>query len=201
MAIFNRKHSCKKTRWETAQSSIHTAHNEFVLPTSKQMFFSRVCIRELDAQCFNDAWMLSIGQHYSLSVILSFSFHVHILYIIYTQYTTEYQLKHNLCLEQCLQRPPLLYFIILYPASEAFHFLCCRCTCEFWSSEGGKKKAVSHTVCTKLILITVVSHSCSDGTVLTEMYSAVKDIKIIMNMLIILFYVQKFYNGFIFEGQ
>lgn len=61
----------------------------------------------------------------------SFSFHVHILYIIYTQYTTEYQLKHNLCLEQCLKRPPLLYFIILYPASEAFHFLCCRCTCEF----------------------------------------------------------------------
>lgn len=52
--------------------------------------------------------------------------------------------------------------------------------------KGGKKKAVSHTVCTKLILITVVSHSCSDGTVLTEMYSAVKDIKIIMNMLIIL---------------
>lgn len=67
--------------------------------------------------------------------------------------------------------------------------------------KGGEKKAVSHTVCTKLILITVVSHSCSDGTVLTEMYSAVKDIKIIMNMLIILFYVQKFYNGFIFEGQ
>lgn len=54
----------------------------------------------------------------------------------------------------------------------------------------GEKKAVSHTVCTKLILITVVSHSCSDGTVFTEMYSAVKDIKIIMNMLIILFYVQ-----------
>lgn len=53
-----------------------------------------------------------------------------------------------------------------------------------------EKKAVRHTVCTKLILITVVSHLSSDGTVLTEMYSTVKDIKIIMNMLIILFHIQ-----------
>lgn len=59
-----------------------------------------------------------------------------------------------------------------------------------FEAQKGEKKAGSHTVCTKLILITVVSHLHSDGTVLTEMYSTVKDIKIIMNMLIILFYIQ-----------
>ncbi len=54
-----------------------------------------------------------------------------------------------------------------------------------------KKEAVIHIVCTKLMLITVVSHFCIDGPVLIEMYSTVKDIKIIMNMVIIIFYIQK----------
>lgn len=56
---------------------------------------------------------------------------------------------------------------------------------------------VSHTVCTELTLITA-SHLCLKGTVSIGMYSTLKDIKIIMIMLIILYYIHIFHSGFIF---